>query len=75
MTLIPFPNADGGFVFNCKDCGCSVLTLIHDGVPLCALCRWLDDRPQIPKEIRERLRAQQRSVMRDSSGENGCGNG
>lgn len=56
MNVVPFPNANGGFRFICTGCDAEVLTPIHDGFPVCAVCRWLDERPQIPADVRDRIR-------------------
>jgi|GEM_PF-5392726 len=74
MSVIPFPSASGGFVFTCTGCDYTVHTSTYDGFPVCMVCRWFDERPQIP---RDRIRAllQGEPVTRDSTGENGCGNG
>lgn len=71
-TLVPFPAKDGGYVFECTSCHYTVHTAEHDGYPVCLTCRWFDERPQIPREVRDRILP---PVTRDSNGENGCGNG
>jgi hypothetical protein len=70
MSVVPFAYPDGGAVFTCTGCGYVIIAAVTDGFPTCSVCRWLDERPQIPAEVRDRIRG----VTRDS-GENGCGNG
>jgi hypothetical protein len=72
MSIIAFPNRNGGFVFTCTGCGFDIRTAVWDGFPVCLTCRWFDERPQIPRKVRDRVCG----VTRDSSNnENGCGNG
>lgn len=75
IVFSPSPEK-GGFVFTCTSCGFQVYTLIHDGFPVCLTCRWFDERPQIPREVRERIQGKLQSVTRDggNNGEDGCGN-
>jgi hypothetical protein len=67
-NVVSFRLASGGAIFTCSGCGATVYCPVPDGYAVCALCRWLDERPQIPKEVRDRSRG----IV---TGENGCGNG
>lgn len=51
-------NLDGSREFTCSECGSRVLQAVSDGFdfPVCFECRWFEERPQIPAEVRERLR-------------------
>lgn len=70
-NVTPLPTRGGGFAFTCTDCNVTVLAAVSDGFPVCLTCRWLNERPSIPAEIRDRIRG----ITRDRNGENGCGNG
>lgn len=72
-TVLPFKTLGGGVAFTCTGCGYVVIAAVSDGFPTCSVCRWLDERPQIPKEVRDRIRGLAQPVTRES--ENGCGNG
>ena len=52
----PFRNLPGGGrEFTCTSCGENVIELIPAfDFPVCAICRWFDERPQIPKEVKKR---------------------
>ena len=57
MTVSPFQNnPDGSREFNCTSCGTRVVQCVSDGFdfPVCAICRWFDERPQIPLEVKLR---------------------
>src|SRR5215831_5990374 len=42
-------------VFQCTSCGWEIHNLDWDGFPVCLECRWFDERPFIPKDIRKRI--------------------
>src|SRR5215831_8561313 len=42
-------------VFQCTSCGWEIHNLDWDGFPVCLECRWFDERPHIPKDIRRRI--------------------
>lgn len=50
-------NPDGSREFVCSDCGSSVLQAVNDGFdfPVCWLCRYFSEHPQIPAEVRDRI--------------------
>jgi hypothetical protein len=52
-------NADGSREFTCTSCGDRVIQMISDGYdfPVCSICRWFDERPQIPQEVKLRCLA------------------
>lgn len=58
MTLLAFRAADGSRTFTCTGCESVVYQAVDVGeiLPICELRKWLDDRPDIPKETRDRLR-------------------
>lgn len=51
-------NADGSREFDCTDCGVHVFQVISDGFdfPVCHICRFIQERPQMPEEIKALLR-------------------
>jgi hypothetical protein len=53
----PFQNnADGSREFTCTGCGCRVFQAVFDfDFPVCVTCRWFDERPQIPKHVKDRF--------------------
>lgn len=56
MTVVPLKRADGSAIFTCTGCDMTVFVPIADEFLVCALCRWLDERPQIPADVRDRIR-------------------
>lgn len=44
--------------FVCTSCGYNIWQAIDDefDFPVCCVCRWLDERPQIPIEVRNRIK-------------------
>lgn len=59
MNATPSPfkdNPDGSREFVCSECDAPVLQAVSDGFdfPVCKVCRWFGERPQIPKEVRAR---------------------
>jgi hypothetical protein len=42
VDAVPFRRADGAEIFDCIDCGCSIVRIIATGAPpRCAHCLWL----------------------------------
>lgn len=50
-------NADGSREFDCTGCDMHVVQAVSDGFdfPVCCLCRWFDERPHIPAEVKGRV--------------------
>lgn len=56
MRPSPFNNVPGGGrSFTCTGCGYTVYQAVADfDFPVCVTCRWFDERPQIPVEVKAR---------------------
>lgn len=49
-------NADGSREFDCSGCGMHVIQAMPDfDFPVCVTCRWFDERPQIPSDVKNRF--------------------
>jgi hypothetical protein len=47
----------GDVVFTCEDCGRLIMALgYHDDVPVCGICRYIRAFPEMPEEIKAKLR-------------------
>jgi hypothetical protein len=59
MTIEPSPfknNPDASREFTCTGCGFRVYQAVADfDFPVCVTCRWFDERPQIPAEVKARF--------------------
>jgi hypothetical protein len=58
VAATAFRKRDGSREFTCTGCGAHVFQAIDDGFdfPVCATCRWLDERPFIDKGTADRIR-------------------
>jgi hypothetical protein len=58
VDIFALPKRDGSREFTCTDCGARVYQAIGAGFdyPVCMLCRWLGERPQIDAATQARLR-------------------
>lgn len=57
----PFTNnADGSREFDCTDCGMHVVEIVGTDFdfPVCFICRYIGERPQMPEEAKALLRGE-----------------
>jgi hypothetical protein len=74
-NVIPFRCADGSAVFKCTGCGVSVLAAIDDGIPQCAVCRFIEAEGIEGKFRDHLLKICGNAELVRQDNENGCGNG
>lgn len=50
---------DGHVEFDCTECKMHVMCAVDDGFdfPVCAMCRWLGERPWLDEAAKARIRA------------------
>ena len=58
MSVIAFTQRDGSRELTCTDCGAHVQQAVDDGFafPVCYVCRFLGEHPQIDEATKARLR-------------------
>jgi DNA-directed RNA polymerase subunit RPC12/RpoP len=44
--------------FICQDCGADVASLLHEGEPICGVCRFIRTVPDMPEHVKRLLRHQ-----------------
>jgi len=54
--IFPLPKKNGSIEFTCQECGARIYQAIAVfDYPICMICQWLNERPQIPQHVRDAL--------------------